>query len=203
MGVVPARKEVLSVNCYKACFISFLFFAAASQVIAQPGRQITSIDRRVETMNRQTREYERDNMGREGKKSKEEAAKRTRLIRLEIEEDLKALQAAYNEIVLALQDGTLKTGFAAEAARSIAKHSARLKINLALPTTEEETPAKAANPLPADEERPALKALGRCIYDFITNPIFEGTTALDVKESTRASRDLDAVIALANSIASR
>ena len=189
-------------NRFSVLLLPLFVSAIVAESHAQASRQVTNIDRRIQTMNRQAGEYERDNMGREGKKSREETAKRTRQIRLEIEEDLKALQAAYNSLVLALQEGALKPGYAAEAARPIAKHSERLKTNLALPTVEDAAGAEEQIRVP-EQERPALKALGKSVYDFITNPIFEGTTALDVKESTRASRDLDAVIAISQAIASR
>jgi hypothetical protein len=191
------------VNRFSILLLLPLFvFAVVAGSNAQASRQVTAIDRRVEKMNRQSSEFERDNMGREGKKSREEAGKRTRQIRLEIEEDLKSLQTAYNDIVVALQGGTLKPGYAVEAARSIAKHSERLKTNLALPTLE--GPSEAKEPIAvSDQERSALKALAKSVYDFITNPIFEGTTALDVKESTRASHDLEAVITISHAIASR
>ena len=189
-------------NRFYAFLLLLLPFCIVSESNAQVNRQVTSIDRRVERMNRQSSEFERDNMGREGKKSREEAGKRTRQIRLEIEDDLKALQTAYNDIVVALQGGTLKPGYAVEAARSIAKHSERLKTNLALPTLEVPAEAKEQIKVP-EQERAALKALAKSVYDFITNPIFEGTTALDVKESTRASRDLEAVTTISHTIASR
>ena len=180
-----------------------LLLLAVSQAFAQ-SRPVTSIDRRVETMNRQSREYERDNMGRDGKKSREEAAKRTRQVRLEIEEDLKELQTAYNAIVLALQDEALKPEFAGDIARSITKHSERLKTNLQLPSVENEHESQAQAPAQVpQQERPALKLLAKAVYDFITNPIFEGTVALDIKESTRASRDLDTVIAVSHMIGAR
>ena len=189
-------------NRFNAILLPIFLISLVSYANSQGTRSVTSIDRRIETMNRQTRDYERDSLGREGKKSKEEAAKRNRQIRLEIEEDLKALQAAYNAMALALQEGTLKAGYAAEAARTVGKHAERLKTNLALPTVEDGTLDKQPAQVP-EQERPALKSLGRSVYDFITNPIFEGTTALDVKESSRASRDLEAVIGIAHAIASR
>ena len=189
-------------NRFRARLLPIALLVLAPQMFAQTPRQVTSIDRRIETMNRQSREYERDNMGRVGKKSKVEAAKRTRQVRLEIEEDLKALQTAYNAIVVALQDGEPKPGFAAETAQSIAQRSERLKINLALPAVEDESETQKPIQIP-EQERSALKLLGKAVYDFITNPIFEGTIALDVKESTRASRDLGSVIFISNAVGSR
>ena len=188
-------------NRFSVLLLTLFVFAIVAESHAQASRQVTNIDRRIQTMNRQARDYERENMGRHGKNSKDERARQTRQLRVEIEQDLKALQASYNEIVVALQEGAVKPGFAAETARTIARHSERLKSNLALPSLGE---GSETEPLKVPEqERTALGTLGRSIYEFITNPIFEGTTALDVKESTRASRDLDAVIAISHGIASR
>jgi len=86
--------------------------ALAPTISAQATRQINTVDRRIEVSSRQAKNFERDNMGKERRLGGDaETAKRSRQTRLEIEEDLTALEAAYNTIVLELQSSKeLKAG---------------------------------------------------------------------------------------------
>jgi hypothetical protein len=172
-----------------------------AEISAQATRQVNTVDRRIEVLSRQAKDFERDNMGKErGRKDAAEIAKRSRQTRLEIEEDLTALQSAYNTVVLELQvSKELKPGFAAEAARGIRKNSLRLRSNLALPVVETDVEQKL--PSPTLLERAALKDLCKALYAFMTNPIFDVPGSLDVQETTRAARDLDAVLAIAERLA--
>lgn len=179
-------------------FMGMLLIGGPSAADAQATRTLNTVERRIDTMNRQAKDFERDNMGREGsKKNDPETAKRSRQIRLEIEEDLNALQNAYNGTVTALQNTTeLRPGFAAETGRTVRKHAGRLKANLALPEPDENEEKTAPPPSP-DTERKTLNALCKSIYEFITNPMFENPAGLDVKNGAKARLDLDAVILLA------
>ena len=179
----------------------FLCSALVPEVSAQATRQVNTIDRRIEVLSRQAKDFERDNMGKErGRKDAAETAKRSRQTRLEIEEDLTALQSAYNTMVLDLQTSKeLKPGYAAEAARGIRKTSSRLKANLALPAAHTNEAPKL--PGPTDTERAALKDLCRALHAFMTNPIFDVPGSLDMKETTRAARDLEVILAISEWLA--
>lgn len=175
----------------------FIFSALPTAGHGQATRTVSTVERRIEVLSRQAKDFERDNMGKPGsRKNDAEAAKRTRQTRQEIEEDLTALQTAYNSLVLELQTSkTLKPGFVAEAARGLKKSSSRLKSNLVLPVAGTTEPQKPSTP--PDSERARLNDLCKTIYAFITNPIFEVPGSLDVKESTRAGHDLDLILQIA------
>lgn len=175
-------------------------FTAAAH--AQSTRQISAMERRIETMNRQAKEYEREEMQREGngKTKTAQNTKPAKVIQAEIEEDLKGLQSYYNKIVTELQTkGEISSAFAKEPAASIKKHAIRLKENLSLPKPDEKE--KAVRESPPDGTRKSLSALCKHIYEFITNPIFETTTGMNVEHSTKAGQSLDAIIVFAEKIA--
>jgi hypothetical protein len=162
---------------------------------AQANRQVTAIERRVQTMDQQSKQYELENMGRDDKKPKVDA-KRAREIKNEIGEDLNALQTAYNEIVLSLQDKTEITNDRVNSqSANIRKRATRLKANLALPKPEEPTSPIEESTLAMESPKKQLRSLAKMVYELITNPIFESTSGLDVKLAGKATQDLDALIA--------
>lgn len=164
---------------------------------AQAPRTLNTVERRIETLNRQAKDFERDNMGRDDKTKNAETAKLTRQLRVEIEEDLKALQSLYNDAVMALQSGPdLRPGFGAETGRAARKHAVRLKSNLALPALDEKEARTAPPPLP-DTDRKTLTALCKAVHALITNPMFDGTAGIGVENGTKARMELDAIIRLA------
>lgn len=175
--------------------VSFGSLAASGQA----SRNLINVERRIDTMNRQAKDFERDNMGREATaKNDPETAKRSRQIRVEIEEDLNSLQFAYNTTIAAMKNASeLRPGFAGETARGVRKSALRLKSNLALPAPDEKEENQAATVI-MDTERKALTALCRKIYEFVTNPIFEATGGLDAKNGAKARNDLDTIIRLAD-----
>jgi hypothetical protein len=164
----------------------------------QASRVIPAIERRIETLNRQAREYDREDLARGKKKESEaESIRRARELRMQVAEDLSALQTAYNDLVLTLRSssaGPAESSVTASATE-IRKRAARLKANLALPEPDAETQREGATPLPPPETpRKALGTLCRYILAFVTNPIFEAGAAFDVKHATQAGRDLEAII---------
>ncbi len=158
---------------------------------AQANRQVTAVERRIQTMDQQSKQYEIDNMGRDDKKPKVDA-KRAREIKNEIAEDLNGLQKSYNDLVLVLQNGLLSEAFLRESTTTVRKMAQRLKTNLALPSPESTETMTVEAP---QTSRQAARLFGKLIYDFITNPIFESTTGLDVRLAGIANRDLDRIIA--------
>lgn len=193
-------------NCTSPKTLYFLLIAASlpaflDSVYTQSTRQISAIERRVETMNRQAKEYEREEMQREGNgKTKTDQNRRpAKVVQAEIEEDLKGLQSHYNKIVTELQSkGEISSAFAKEPAASIKKHALRLKENLSLPNADEKENASPA--MLAVDTRKSLSALCKHIYEFITNPIFETSTGLNVEHSAKARQSLETIIRFAEKI---
>lgn len=173
-------------------------------IFAQSSRTMTSVDRRIETINRQSREAERDNMNREmnGKNRKAVNAKQTEAIKTQIKEDFEALQTTYNKIIINLQSGNLERAFVLEATGSVKKYTARLKENLALPKPESESASEIAGKeeLNLDDPRKSLRALCRHIYNFVTNPIFNEPTGLDVLQAVKAEDEMNKIIELSEKI---
>lgn len=166
---------------------------------AQASRQVTAVERRIQTMEQQSKQYEMDNMGRDDKRPPVDA-KRAREIKNEIAEDLNGLQSAYNEIVLALQNTGEPSELAVrEQANGVRKKAERLKTNLVLPKSVEPE-EKALEPPTGETRKKQMRTLATLIYDLITNPLFESTSGLDVKLARKASRDLDGLIAFSSSI---
>lgn len=185
-------------RCFLYLIICFLSFTAVTS-FGQSTRPVNVIERRIETLNRQAKEFERDNMGRETKKlSKEETAVRNAKLRQEIESDLATLQTLYNSSVSALETTReLRPNFAAETARAVEKSAARLKTNLELPELEKEVlEGMEKNELP-EFERNLLVAMCRHIYKFLSNPTFDNVASLDLVEAKRARYDLEMVLQMA------
>jgi hypothetical protein len=93
--------------------------------------------------------------------------------------------------------------FVNETAATVKKHASRLRDNLALP--EADPPDKKAQEENKSEEkianlRQALLTLCKHIYEFVTNPIFETPTGLNIEQATKARRELDVIIRLSEKI---
>lgn len=184
---------------FLAAILTFLFELPGE---AQSSRPPTSVGRRIDEMNRQSEEFERDKLNRElkGRKNSPENSKQTQILRAEIKEDLENIQSAYNKIILSLQaDGGPKRDFIIETADNIKKHAERLVKNLSLPEPDktETQPAAEEN---LENRRKSLLALCRHIFNFVTNPIFEAPTVLDVKQAGKARSDLEKIILLSEKI---
>lgn len=172
----------------------------ATENIAFAQRNPSSIQRRVDQLNRQGEQFERDNLGREVTGDKVDR-RRSQALMAEVRKDLETLQADYNHIVLAM--ATNKPADDSQilhAVEEINHCSTRLKHNLALPEPKEEatkTPEPATAPPPAE---PPLMRLRKHIYSFVMNPLFETPAVVDVEQAKKASRDLDKIIELSASI---
>ncbi len=183
----------------------FVFIGAFGiSVFAQSTRTMTPVDRRVEHINRQIQRSERDDMTREMKDQNHKTvnSRQNQAIKTQIKEDFEALQTAYNKIVINLQSGNFDRGFVLETTADVQKYAARLKDNLMLPEPEnnKEIENAAKEELNFDNPRIALRTLCRHIYNFVTNPIFNEPTGLDVGQATNAVREIDKVIELSEKI---
>lgn len=194
-------KKILLLTVGMIC----LLMLSAVLGLAQGSRPLASVERRVETINRQGTEYEREDQRREmeGKNKNPVDIKRTQQIRNELKEDFERIQAIYNNIVVAMsgKNAGLDYKFVAEATAEIKKRANRLKTNLALPQSKDkDKEQKKEEELSEEQMKPSLMSLRNHIYNFLTNPMFESTGAIDVELSTKASRDLSEIIKLSESI---
>ena len=131
------------------------------------GRGTYPINRRVEEINRQSQQSERDSLNRElkGKNSKPENSKLNQAKKKQIVEDFTAFQNSYNKIVVNLQSGeTIDRQFVLETTADIKKYAVRLKENLALPEPEKKTVEEPNEEINLDNRRKSLFALCRYIY---------------------------------------
>ncbi len=85
----------------------------------------------------------------------------------------------------------------------IKKCSSRLKGNLALPQAKNDQDKKISNDVDASSREQlegTLLTLRKHIYSFVTNPLFEAPTVLDVVQAKKAGDDLESIIELSESI---
>lgn len=184
---------------------SFLAVAAERTVFAQRART-AAVERRIELLNRQAIEEERQSLYREMKGGKNKSVERVRTLKLEqIKKDFEKLQNGYNLILIAISAKPKSDRDAILSHVSeVNKCASRLKKNLALPNPKPDE-EKNANEIETDSNKSAdeLFALEKSIYSFVTNPIFEAPAVLDVEQATKARRDLDKIIRLSESIKSK
>jgi hypothetical protein len=177
-----------------------LIMAAESSAIAQP--RPSSIQRRVEQLNRQGEQYERDNPDRDaaGGPNRKDRSESTALM-ARVRKDLEGLQANYNHIVIEMASRkTLPDNQILKAVTEIRDRSMRLKHDLALPQPKDEERKAPLNSAASDQGDAVLMALREHIYRFLMNPIFEAPAVLDVEHGKKASRDLDKIIEISDNI---
>ena len=178
---------------------------AGFECLALAQRPSYPIGRRIEQMNRQAGQYERDEQHRDiqGRVETTAERKRSQATVAQVKEDFKHLQTIYNQLVGALTaKKPLDHAFVSESLAGINECSTRLKNNLALPQAEDKIKEKS----PSTEEpqlQTSLTILLNHISSFVTNPIFQSSGVLDVELSTKASRDLQEIIHHSNTIRKR
>lgn len=180
-----------------------LVAASAEWTFAQRDRRpTTSAERRIEQLNRQSEEYERDKLNRDLKGGSEKpVAKRETRVVAQIEQDFEGLQAAYNQIVIAMASKKeFNYDSVLDAVAQINKCSTRLKGNLALPKSDEDKKKAIEVEAGSDKMQYSMLSLRKLIYTFVTNPLFESKDVLDIQQARRASQDLDRIIQLSQSI---
>jgi hypothetical protein len=177
--------------------------ASEDRVFAQAGRSIpTPVERREEQMNRQSADYERDSLDRDlkGRSDKPGDHRRNKVVANRIEQDFEGLQAGYNQIVLAMASKKDTNDVSIlKAVAEIKKCAARLKDDLALPKPDDNDRKEVPSGTISETMGPLL-LLRKHIYSFVTNPLFESSTALDVRQAKKASHDLDQIIQLSESL---
>lgn len=116
----------------------------------------------------------------------------------QIAEDYQQLQLINNRMMGgAMSRPVINFQDIAEATAEIKRRANRLRENLRLPEPEKSESAKTTLPLQvnnAAQMKAALLDLDHSIMSFIKNPIFKNTSVVDLKEATKASRDLVTII---------
>lgn len=170
---------------------------------AQSGRSPTSVGRRIDQLNRQSEQYERDKLSRDakGEADKPIDRKRAQAAAAQVRHDFESLQSDYNQIVLAMAS---KKGFNYDsisgAVTEVKKCSTRLKDSLSLPRPKDDKAQEAGSEAVTGEIEELLMTLRKHLYSFLTNPLFEAPAVLDVEQAGKASRDLERIIELSKSI---
>ncbi|HEY6190544.1 MAG TPA: hypothetical protein VIW80_23030 [Pyrinomonadaceae bacterium] len=140
---------------------------------------------------------------------KEKLSRRTstgpRFAYRQIREDFEQLQYAnhhlngYGELTSALDYGQVRKD-----ASEIKKRASRLKANLMLPEGDKDEKLQRSGEAPMTEElKPSIEALDKVVKSFAFNPVFQHPNVLDVENSVKARRDLEAIIKLSDHIQKR
>jgi hypothetical protein len=188
-----------ALTCAAVCLAA----AAESTALAQRGRELGAA-RRQERMNRQVAEHERDNLNRDLDPAAADAEerKRAQAATAQVRHDFESLQAGYNRIALALSPKRAPESADSlpEVINEVSKCATRLRHNLALPRPKDGE-AQKSQPAPAGAASDdPLASLGKHLYRFLTNPLFESPGVLDVGQAARAASDLDRIIELSDVI---
>ncbi len=174
---------------------------AVSELEGYGQRPSYPIGRRIERINRQADQYERDHMlVTEKKSSNANERQRVQSVMNQVKEDFGRLQSFYNEIVVAVSAGKkLDPAFITESVAGINKCATRLKTNLALPESKDKASGRQ-NVKDGVRSQPSLTVLLNQISEFVTNPMFESSAVLDIELSTKASRNLEEIISMSETI---
>ena len=128
-----------------------------------------------------------------------------RLANMQLKNDFEQLQTVNNQMMaMVFANNVLDYKRVSEAITEIRKRAARLKSNLPLPSAEkdgqEEQPLKGLDELNQGEVKPALLSLDDLIQRFVTNPVFQQSQVVDIQQSSKARRDLEAILKLSEKI---
>lgn len=184
--------------------VLLLIAAAGGPAFAQGGgTRPTPVDRRMEHMTRQGEQYERDKLNSDlkGGANNPRDRKRAEALAAQVRHDFEVLQAGYNRIVIAMASKKgLDYDSVLGAVAEIRKCSHRLKNNLALPRPKGDEDKEVQGEAIPERVEESLLMLRKHVYSFVTSPLFEAPAVLDVEQAKKASRDLDRVIELSESI---
>lgn len=180
---------------HSLCCLTFLCFSVFI-ADAQSTGPFSGAARRVDDFNRQADKAIRDDKNRDiqSKKAGADAVRKAKAVAAEIEEDLEALQASYNQIVTKLQSkDPIADQFVVEAAARINKHAGRLKVNIKFPdlTTEEKAKLKVDQ---TSAVRKRLINLCTEILAFFDSRFFANPSVIDVATAREAAILLESVL---------
>jgi hypothetical protein len=174
------------------CFLLGLWLVTAPSIIAQGERGYDDITLRSLNL--------RLNLERGRKTARPERSQQQALA--ELQEDFTRLQIINIELVKSINAPSgLDYNFIAKSAAEINKRSDRLRNNLALPEADRgiETPLlqSATDEL---QMKKSMLRLGKLIYSFSHNPLFDEASVVETTTATRARRELDEIVDLSKLI---
>ena len=130
-------------------------------------------------------------LGKNGKKLDE---KERRLLLVQIKEDFEQIQHINNETMRALSASKSPDyKLISDTLSEINKRAKRLKTNLAMPDVEGK-PAQKIEAANSEQLMESLHALDDLIMSFVSNPLFQNPSVIDVELSSRAGQDLAGII---------
>ncbi|HET9529473.1 MAG TPA: hypothetical protein VFQ92_03925 [Blastocatellia bacterium] len=136
-------------------------------------------------------------LGKNGKKLDE---KERRLLLVQIKEDFEQIQHINNETMRALSASKSPDyKLISDTLSEINKRAKRLKTNLAMPDVEGK-PAQKIEAANSEQLMESLHALDDLIMSFVSNPLFQNPSVIDVELSSRAGQDLAGIIYMSQNV---
>ncbi|HEX8775917.1 MAG TPA: hypothetical protein VF735_20255 [Pyrinomonadaceae bacterium] len=203
------QKLALNVLVFSAVLSAFLMFCApALRAQQQRSPAEAAMERQRQRQIRQNQRIESNLMITTLEKESRLPAETSRpsLAYVQIKQDFLQLQTVNNRMMeTTFANNVVDYKGIAEASAEIRKRAARLKSNLPLPESENdenvpELSLKGWDELDVGQVKPALKALDDLIMSFVGNPIFQKPQVVDVQQSAKARRELEAIIKLSAKI---
>ncbi|HSE97036.1 MAG TPA: hypothetical protein VLD57_02125 [Blastocatellia bacterium] len=144
------------------------------------------------------RELRLKNLGKES--SKKDNDEQKRILLAQIKEDFEQIQQINNETMRTVTTSQLLDyKLVSSTLEEINKRAKRLKTNLAIPNVESKS-SEQADIENGEQLKESLNTLDDLIMSFVTNPLFQNPTVINLEHSTRAGRDLDGIIHLSQNV---
>jgi hypothetical protein len=202
------EKRAASIVVFSVALCAFAFFMARP-IAAQQPTPTSAAERARQRQARRNDQMETDLRISSLEKDSRQPAKEEegpRLAETRLKDDFEQLQTVNNRMmVMVFDNNVLDYRRISEAIIEIRKRAARLKSNLPLPVAEkdapeEEQPVQGLTELNQGQVKPALLSLDELIQRFVTNPVFQQSQVVDIQKSSKARRDLEAILKLSEKI---
>ncbi|HWP41722.1 MAG TPA: hypothetical protein VNO14_00705 [Blastocatellia bacterium] len=183
----------------------FLLVVAAALILTSPPQSLAQRNRARDSAAaakaRDTELYHREmRLKHLGKDSKKLDDKEQRLLLVQIKEDFEELQRVHNETMRTVSNSqSLDYKLISATLAEINKRARRLKGNLAIPSVEKAS-IKTKDAATDEELMASLLALDDLIMSFVTNPLFQNPSVINIEHSAKAGRDLEGIIYLSQNV---
>lgn len=174
----------------------FLLFAmTAAFVCAGPGKLRAQTS--VKTRDLTVQEHQMSSLEREKTRKRE-----PKEILTEVNQDMGRLKILNQELSahVAATDQQLNYKSILENLTEVKKRAVRLGTDLSLPQEENKEKRIVGKDAEKGALQPALLELNKLVDDFLNNPIFSDTGAVDLQLAAKARRDLDDVILISDKL---
>jgi hypothetical protein len=143
------------------------------------------------------REMQLKMLGKNGKKIED---KERRLLLVQIKEDFEQIQHINNETMRSLTASkSLDYKLISDTLSEINKRAKRLKSNLAMPDVEGK-PQQRIEAANSEQLMDSLHALDDLIMSFVSNPLFQNPSVINVELSNKAGEDLSGIINMSQNV---